>query len=689
MGASILRRAALLFLLLGIPTAAHAAPESVTIQVVHFGNLDGAFTEVSCRPGGRGRVTFANLLQELSEVGNKGHTLVLSSGNVLGDAPFFDYLFRQGESGMASLADMLRISKVELLVPGLSEFLVPYRMFLEFLPDFDAGGCRYRAANVQAEAGTAAATLTNDALLVREFEGIKVAVIPILGPAISGGVQPGNIAGFTTSNPVATTNELAAQVRQRGATLVVALTNLEATSGETGETIAYARRLEGVDIVVAGGLTSSGEADPVIRSARVGPGQVLLVGTPRAPAGFGVVTVQMQQAGTSWKVASIDAASRTVSSFRRNEEVAALLTQATSEFCSLGSRFLGTGRVDPPMSRGEFLAYVLEIVRRELRTDLSALSQDTLRGDNAMRVEGPVTAGFLARVFSRHEVVVLSVLGKDLGRFITSYYTSTDAALRQELVLAGAKRLPDGTVEVNERPLHPKRRYTVATSDFLASGGKSYLASLVSSSATEVQPTRFFLREMVHRYFGRDRFAQFESDDRICQESNFPLLWDRPLWEFNLTANGGVSNVSIDNPGSYAETQLTSRSPNTGVKGDGQFLAIMSTRDHKVSEFLKARYGMVRIGEGDFNETQDLVTQELQYSWTAWRNRRGKDRFWIPAPLARGSSGTFSSTPPAWSCSPVRSAGAGSQSLRCVRQNRAPSADRAQAPRDSMCRCSS
>jgi len=519
-------------------------------------------------------------------------------------------------------------------------------MFLEFLPDFHAAGCRYRAANVEVGPDEAALTLAGSPVLEREYDGVKVAVLPLLGPAISGVVQPANISGVKIANPVETTNKLAANARSSGASLVVALVNLEATPGGTGETIDYTRQLKGVDIVVAGGLADDGQTEPVIRSARIGPEQTLLVGTPRAPESCGVVTIQLVQSRQRWKVDSIEASNRTVSSFRRNEEVAEMLTQATSEFCSLGARFLGTGRMDPPMSRGEFLSYVLEIVRREWRADLSILSLDSLRGEQSMQIAGPVTAGFLARILSRHEVVTLSVLGQDLAKFVSSYYGPSSADLRGSLVLAGARRLADGSIEINERPIHAKRRYTIATSDFLASGGRAYLAPLLAASATRVKPTRFFLREMVHRYFDKDQFAQFATDGRISGKGNFPLLWDRPLWEFSLTANGGISNVSIGNPGDYAETQLTSRSPNTGIKGDGQFLAVMSTRDHKVSEFLKAQYGMVRIGDEEFNETQDLVTEEFQYSWTGWRNRKGKGRFWIPAPLVRGKLETeFSPAP--------------------------------------------
>jgi 2',3'-cyclic-nucleotide 2'-phosphodiesterase (5'-nucleotidase family) len=636
----------LALLLIGTPLAAAGAPNSLTLRIAHFGNLDGAFTQVPCRADRRGRVTFANLLEELSEVRKEGHTLVLSSGNVLGDAPFFDFLFRQGESGIASLTNMLQASGVELLVPGVTEFLVPYRMFLEFLPDFHKAGCRYRAANVRSGADKATALLSEDAVLEREFDGVKVVVIPVLGPAISGVVQPDNISGITIATPVEETNELAAKARAEGAQLVVALANLEASPGGTGATIDFARKLRGVDIVIAGGMADDGETEPVIRSARIGPERVWLVGTPRAPEAFGVVTVRLQQGRVRWKIEAIEASNRTVSSFRRDDEVAEMLLQATSEFCSLGGRYLGTGIMDPPMSQRDFLSYVLEIVRREWRTDLSVLSLDSLRGEQSMKIEGPVTAGFLARSFSRHEVMVISVMGQDLSLFVTAYFTSSDQDLRKKLVLAGACRLADGTIEINERPIHSKRRYTIATSDFLASGGRSYLAPLLAASATKVQPTRFFLREMVHRYFDRDRFAEFAVDGRISKVTSFPLLWDRPLWEFNLTLNGGVTNVSIANPGDYAETQLTSRSPNTGIKGDGQFLAIMSTRDHRVSEFLKAQYGMIQIGDKDFNETQDLVTEELQYAWTGWRNRKGKGRFWIPAPFARGKLETeFSPSP--------------------------------------------
>jgi hypothetical protein len=373
------------------------------------------------------------------------------------------------------------------------------------------------------------------------------------------------------------------------------------------------------------------------------------VGTPRAPLSLGLVTLRLLRKGNRWRVDDARAETRRVGSFRRHQETSVLLAQAVSEFCSVGQRVLGSGRVDPPLDRTGFVRYVLEVVRRELRTDLAVVSEDSLTMGPEERLEGPVTSGFLTRSFARNEMVELSVLGQDLGGFVSAYHAASNGALRGRLHLVGARVLADGTVEVNNRPLNAKRRYTIAATDFLASGGRSYLSGLLAAEATRRTPTRYFLQELVLRFFDKDRFATEPGDRTIALDRNFADLWDRPLWEFSLGLNGSVSNVSIENPAEYAETQLTSRSPNTGVKGDGQFLVTISTRDHRVSDFLKAQYGMVQVGEGPFDETQDLITEEILYSWTRWRNRTGEGRFWIPAPLVKGKLETeFSGAPTTW-----------------------------------------
>jgi 2',3'-cyclic-nucleotide 2'-phosphodiesterase (5'-nucleotidase family) len=633
----------LISILLLLASPALAGGPGRTVSVLHFGSLDGAFATVDCESPGQGQVNFANFLSTVHQLSKDRDTVVLSSGNVIGDAPFFDFLLRQGESGIASFGAMLRASGVAVLVPGVGEFQVPYRMFQEFLPDFEAAGVRYRAANASGTGATPEVgnLLAGEAVQIHRFGAIKVAVIPVVGPEIAKVVHPDNMAGIGVADPVARASELAQLARQDGAHAVVVLANLEANPGETGVTIDFARRVVGVDLILAGGLVGAGQTEPVIPFARIGPAQVRLVGSPRAPDAVGVVNLKFESRGKRWFLSGVHSESHPVGSFRRHEQIGELLDQGRAEFCSIGQRILGNRRAAEPLDMATLLQYVMEVVRRELLTDLSVLSSDSLRGGHSARLEGAVTAGFLTRVFSRHEVVVLSVLGQDLTPFIATYFSPTGEAQRADLAMVGARRLEDGTIEINDRPIHPRRRYTMATSDFLASGGKGYLAALVRAPGTRSEATRFFLREMVHRYFARPGPAT-----TIALDQDFKALWDRPLWELGLTANGAISNVSIANPGEYAETQLTSRSPNTGVKGDAQLLAVMSTRDHKVSEFLKAQYGVIRIGDGGFDETQDLVNQELQYSWTGWRNRSGKGRFWIPAPLARGKLETeFSPAP--------------------------------------------
>ena len=169
---------------------------------------------------------------------------------------------------------------------------------------------------------------------------------------------------------------------------------------------------------------------------------------------------------------------------------------------------------------------------------------------------------------------------------------------------------------------------------------------ILAAEKTKKRTTDYFLQELVHRFFDKDRHSAGVQDQPIQTAANFISLWERPLWEFILGLNGSLTNVSIDNPGDYGETQLTSRSPNTGFKTEGEVSVIRSNRNHRFADYLKAQYGMLQIGEGSFNETQDLITEELQYSWTRWRNREGRGRFWIPAPLVKGKLETeFTAAP--------------------------------------------
>jgi 2',3'-cyclic-nucleotide 2'-phosphodiesterase (5'-nucleotidase family) len=639
-----------LLLLLPGPASAQSSGNRATVKVLHFSNLEGEFASLGCSRDERGRVNIANFLYLVQEEARSSQALVVGSGNTLGNAPLLDFLLRQGESGLTTLSTVLGRAGAALFVPGFGELSIPYRMFLETAADLDRAGIRYRAANVKCEPtpSAACAVLTKQAASVVEVQGIRIGLIPLTDPRVAEVVHPGNAAGLSFQDPLATAKAEAARLRaEEKADVVIVVADLETEAGRIDRTMEFSRRVTGVDLVIAGGLVAAREDLPAVKEARVGASGVLLAGSPRASAALGVVTLKLVQKGTRWGIEGAEAAVKRVGSFRTLDDVAAILSQAVSEFCSLAPRVLGRGTLDPPMSRLQFMAYVTDVVRRELKAEVGFVSADTIQLDSEAVLGGPVTVGLLSRALARHELVLVRVSGSDLAGLLASYFASSNEALRLDLAIAGAEKGADGIVRINGREVNGARRYTIATTDFLASGGRSYLSAVLSSKGARKTSSKFFIQELLQRHFEHEiRFLDGEKPTQVSLSNNFKPLWTRPLWDVGFRLNAQFQNKSVEAAGHADQSQFV-QAETTGLKGEGQLLVTMSTRDHRLAEFLSIQYGMTQVGDGDFEETRDLITEELLYAWTRLRNLRGKEKWAVPVPMIKGKLETEFTTPKA------------------------------------------
>ncbi len=624
-------------LLLAVITAAltpvaGVAAETTRIRVLHFGNLNGELARLACDSQQRGRVDFSNLVMTLRDEAAGVPSLVLASGATLGDSPFFNFLVRQGPTGMASAASLLAPAGAAVYVPGVEELAIPFRVFLEYLPDLEAGGIHYRVRNVACAEGDVPCNLlaSQSHELFRVGE-VQVGVVPLITADAGKVVHPENLKGLELADPFPVAAAETKRLRAEGADLVILVVDMEAGGVQGSRTLELLGSDSGADLVIAGGLVKKGEDTPVLLSARNGAGNTLLVASPKAPDKIGRVTLSLIRKGGRWTIDKAEPEVRRVSPFSRLQSVSDTISRLVSEACSLGMRTLRRGRVEPPMSRLDFVGYVMEIMRRKVHADVALLSLDSVRLERDARIEGDITSGILFKVLSKHEVVVLDVTGDELATYVGTYLDSASADRREELFLLGATRDSDGTVRINDRPINTKRRYEMVTTDFIASGGRGFGLPLVVSERTRRADSGYFLEEVVTEHFDQ---VDGEGKKLLGLATDFPSLWSLPLWEGSLSGTGSFSNVAIKNEAAYEQAQL-SRSTFNGFKGEGQLWLTVSTRDHKVADFTKAQYGMARTGDADLAETQDLAIQELSYSWTHLRNVYGKERFYVPAPVLR------------------------------------------------------
>ena len=400
-------RLALLTALLSLPslawTAQARAEEPIPVRIIHFGGLNGAFGSLDCNEDDQGTsIDFSHFLAALSAEREKGHCLVLSPGNMLGDAPMFEFNLALGEPGVRRLARLLKLTGMEALVPAS-------------------------------------------------------------GPSFARFVSPANVDGLVFSDPADSVSAAALRAREdQGADLVVALVNLEARPGASEETLRFLKRVRGVDVVIAGGLRDAEDPLSYVEILSAGSGHPVLIGSPRAPDFLGLLEMTVDRETGGLVTGSVQARSIQVTSCVQHEETAEYLARTRSAFCSQGARLLGNGRLEPALNRDAFCHYVMEIMRRKIGADLSVLSYDSLRIPPTAVLEGPLSAELLYRVFAPHELVLLEAKGRVLEPFVRGYL-SPDASSHPEFLLRGGV-LVDNKVKVNGRPLNQDRTENVPLS---------------------------------------------------------------------------------------------------------------------------------------------------------------------------------------------------------------------------------
>jgi hypothetical protein len=616
------------------------AAEHQDIHLIYLGDSDGEFIPLQCDSGKTPEANWSNLLAELQPV-RREETLVLSPGNVLGTEPSGLILLEQGAPGVAVLGDLVRRTGASLVVPSLEEFSLPARRFLSFVQEYQEAGVPYFVANIKCAdtdtlAGQECARIALPQGRILRVGDVRLGLIPLVSPRVGALVPPANVAGVEFLDPLETTKKLVTAWKEAAAVdLVIVLASLEEGPGQSGKTMEFARDVEGVHVIIAGGMADPQGVESVVTFARIRADGPLLFGSPRSPARFGSLTLSLQRGPDGWGIASHSLERGVVTTAHKDPEAQNALARVVAEYCALASRVLGNGTVDPPMNRKEFLGYVLEILRRTSRSHLSILSLDSTRLTEDYVLTGKVTAGTLSNAFERHHVVVVTALGKDLDAFLKGIVAQGGRGL----LMAGVEPQADGSVLLNGRPIGPNSIYRMATSGFLASGARGIMSGLVAAPWTRVQPTGFFLQEMVQRYFVKTLRRPDAAEHAISTEKDFRSLWELPLWETGLQLNMGLNNTAIGNPVAYTESQLT-RAKFLGFNSDVQFAAQRSTRDHLWNGFSRVQYAMARTAEQDMQETQDRAAQELSYSWTRVRNVWGKGKKYIPVPVVRGRGET-------------------------------------------------
>ncbi len=221
--------------------------ETAKLTILHTNDHHGHFMKSSSYAGGlAAQSTLVNIVRaEVTEAG--GVVLLLSAGDVNMGTPESDMLDAQPDFTAMS------VMGYDAMSPGNHDFDKPYADVL--MKQKDIASFPFLSANiVKKDTGEA----LFDAYVIKEFEGLKVAILGLTTEETPVITNPKNVADLEFKNAIETASALVPKLREE-ADVVIALTHLGFNEGgygyegyEATSDVELAKAVEGIDVIVGG-----------------------------------------------------------------------------------------------------------------------------------------------------------------------------------------------------------------------------------------------------------------------------------------------------------------------------------------------------------------------------------------------------------------------------------------------------
>jgi 2',3'-cyclic-nucleotide 2'-phosphodiesterase (5'-nucleotidase family) len=324
------------------------------------------------------------------------------------------------------------------------------------------------AANVHFTDGRDVPWIRADTIVDRG--GVKIGVIGIATTLTPGTTKASNVIGLRFDDPVATVNAHAKSLRARGADLVIVVEHDGAfcnrDTGCRGEIIDLAQRVtEPIDAIV------SGHTHSLVNTTVKGIPIVQAMSSGRAIGVIDLPVDRNARASTHEDVRMVNTDSITA-----DPAIDAMLRGATQSVASLVARPIATLAEDMPR-RGDQYALgnlIADAQRSATHSDVAVMNNGGIRSD--LRA-GPVSYGTLFELQPFGNLLVqVTVRGKDLRAYVESFVAHGAPRVHVSGIVAHYDlSRPVGSrivsLTIGGAPFDDAREYTVAYTDFMATGG--------------------------------------------------------------------------------------------------------------------------------------------------------------------------------------------------------------------------
>ncbi len=324
------------------------------------------------------------------------------------------------------------------------------------------------AANVHNTDGSNVPWIRADTIVERG--GVKIGIVGIATTLTPSTTKASNVTGLRFDDPVVTVNAHAKSLRARGADLVIVVEHDGAfcnrDTGCRGEIIDLAQRItEPVDAIV------SGHTHSLVNTTVKGIPIVQAMSSGRAIGVIDLPVDRANRASTQEYVRMVN-----TDSITPDPQIESLLRSATQSVASIVARPIATVPEEMPR-RGDQYALgnlIADAQRTAAHADVAVMNNGGIRAD--LRA-GPASYGALFEIQPFGNMLVrLAVHGKELRTYFETFVAHgaprvhiSGAAVHYDLARPAGTRVT--SVTIGGAPLDDAHVYTIAFTDFMATGG--------------------------------------------------------------------------------------------------------------------------------------------------------------------------------------------------------------------------
>lgn len=360
----------------------------------------------------------------------------------------------------------------DAMVPGNHDFNYGQARLLELnqMTDFPI-----IAANIKKEYDTPFL----DAYIIKEIDGVKVAIFGLATPETTYKTHPKNVEGLVFENPVEAARIMVEELKGK-TDVIIALSHLglDDSSEYTSEMVA--NQVTGIDLII------DGHSHTVLQEGKT-VGDTLITMAGEYDKYLGVINLTVEDGKATTKKAHL-ISKEDAADVRENKEVLQLITDIKNKNNKITSVIVGETEVTLDGERAHVRTgdtnlgnLITDAILEAVDADLSITNGGGIRASIA---KGKITRGDIITVLPfGNYVVVKEVTGSAILNALEHGITAYPEVEGKFPHVGGMTVVFDSTRPAGERvlkvmvsgqPLEYDKTYRLATNDFMAAGGDGY-----------------------------------------------------------------------------------------------------------------------------------------------------------------------------------------------------------------------